>query len=74
VATALAGLDDANREAWDLYRQVVTRLAGDLAAGGMVLDRLTRDLRPSEFEDLWRRLGILYTGLNPPLPDPTQET
>lgn len=69
VADALAGLDGQNREAWRLYRQVVTRLGGDLHAGGLVLDRLTRDMDPDDFADLWQRLTVLYNAINPP-PDP----
>jgi hypothetical protein len=73
VATALAGLDAANRDAWTLYRKVITRLSADLHAGGAVLERLTRDLSPSEFDDTWQRLVMLYTTLCPP-PDPPKET
>jgi hypothetical protein len=32
----------------------------------VVLDRLTRDLTPREFDDRWRRLTILYNELCPP--------
>lgn len=75
MASALAGLDEPNREAWALYRQVVTQLAADLHAGGVVLERLTRDLSPSEFADMWRRVSLLYSTLNPPTrPQPSQET
>jgi hypothetical protein len=72
VADALADLDAENREAWALYRKVVTRLAGDLGTGGVVLERLTRELTQSEFDDTWRRLAILYHALNPPPPRPKE--
>ena len=74
VAAALAGLDDANREAWALYRKVITRLSADLHAGGVVLERLTREMDAHEFDDTWRRLVMLYAVISP-LPDPkNQET
>jgi hypothetical protein len=73
VAQALASLDDANREAWTLYRKVVTRLSGDLNAGGTVLERLTREMGPSEFDETWRRLMILYNAICPQ-PEPPKET
>ena len=72
VASALAGLDDANQEAWALYRKVITRLSADLHAGGIVLDRLSREMSAREFEDTWRRLVILYNALCPP-PEPPKE-
>lgn len=65
VAEALASLDGPNRRAWQLYNTVVTRLAADLHAGGVVLDRLTRELDPDDFEDCWGRLTMLYHAINP---------
>lgn len=66
MADALAALDPPNRDAWALYRKVVTRLAGDLGAGGVVLERLTREMTVDEFEETWRRLAILYHAICPP--------
>jgi hypothetical protein len=73
VAAALATLDTDNRAAWNLYRKVITRLSADLAAGGVVLDRLTRDLGSDDFDATWRRLMILYEAICPPAPPPPQE-
>jgi hypothetical protein len=66
VAAALATLDADNRAAWNLYRKVITRLSSDLAAGGVVLDRLTQDLTVDDFDAMWRRLTILYDAICPP--------
>lgn len=73
MATALQTLDGPNTEAWALYRKVITRLTGDLGAGGMVLERLTRDLSSADFEDVWRRLSILYHAICP-MPEPPKES
>lgn len=66
VAAQLDDLDPFNCRVWAIYRQVVTRLAADLHAGGVVLTALTRDMSPDEFEDTWRRLLVLYEAIEPP--------
>lgn len=69
VADALADLDGPNSEAWEFYKKVVTRLSADLYMGGVVLGSLTKGMDPDDFDDLWRRLTILYNALNPPRKD-----
>lgn len=66
VREQIEALDSFNTYVWTLYRQVVTRLAADLHAGGTVLQSLTRDLSPDEFAEVWRRLLLLYNVLDPP--------
>lgn len=66
MAAALEGLDEENSQAWGIYRQLVSRLAADLTAGGEVLRRLTAHVPDEDWPDLWRRLVLLYQTLNPP--------
>ena len=66
LAEQLAGLDPINTRVWGIYRQLVTRLAGDLYAGGTVLERLTREMSPDDFAEIWRRLVMLYDTIQPP--------
>jgi hypothetical protein len=73
VAAALDGLDPFNQRVWALYEQVVTRLAADLHAGSAVLERLTREMSADEFDDVWRRLVLLYNTIQPP-PKPPGES
>jgi hypothetical protein len=70
VADRLEGLCGANREAYDKYRQVVTRFNVDTHAAPLVLRRITEDLDQFAFEDLIERFGILHDVLNPPPKDP----
>lgn len=72
VAEQLDGLDARNCYVWNLYRKTVVRLAADLHAGGAVLSRLTADLSQDDFDDVWRRLVMLYNTIDPP-PEPAKE-
>lgn len=72
VRQQIESLDTFNTYVWGLYRQVVTRLAADLHAGGAVLQALTKDLSADEFAETWRRLVLLYNVIDPP-PERRQE-
>lgn len=61
----LESLDAENRQAWQLYKRISTRLAADLHCGSEVLRRMTADVSDEEFPDLWERLSLLYSVLNP---------
>lgn len=65
VLANLEGLDAENRQAWGLYKRIVTRLAADLYCGAEVLRRFTADVSNDDFPDLWERLSLLYSVLNP---------
>lgn len=66
VSEHLETLDPFNCRVWAIYKQVVTRLAADLHAGGVVLTALTRDMSADEFTETWRRLLVLYEAIEPP--------
>jgi hypothetical protein len=68
IIEQLQALDPFNAQVWNLYRQIVTRLASDLHAGSAIVERLTRDMTRDEFEETWRRLVLLYDTLQPPPP------
>lgn len=66
VMAHLGGLDGDNRECWVLYRHLCNRFTNDLEAGGVMLDRLTRDDDAETFLDKTERLRVIYDVLQPP--------
>lgn len=66
ISAQMQALDAFNCRTWAIYRHLVTRLAADMHSGGVVLERLTADLDPDDFAELWRRLVILYDVICPP--------
>lgn len=65
VAAHIETMDRANREAWSLYRQVVSRFTMDTQAVPVVLQRLTADLDADEFAETLARFEILYDAVCP---------
>lgn len=66
ISRHLDVLDVDNRRAWDLAQVLFVRLIADTHALGPVLLRLTPDLDPEDFEQLMRRLTLMYDVLVPP--------
>lgn len=68
VADALDQLyaDDANRQAWQLFRQVATRFLSDAHAIPLALERLTADMDAETFADVVERLTVIYNVVCPP--------
>lgn len=60
VDAALADLSAENYQAWQLFDRICTRFAIEQRAVGTVLDRLTADLSPDDFEDMVMRFSMLY--------------
>lgn len=65
VAEALDGLDKENREAWVLYRKVMTRFAVEVGTVPLIFDRLTAGMDPEDFGDLVTRCALIFDELNP---------
>ncbi len=66
VAENVEGLCASNREAWRLYRQIVTRFTVDTHTIPVALQSVTAALSQDETLDLIERLDILYGVFNPP--------
>ena len=65
VVRAFDGLDEDNRKAWTLFRQVCTRFLFETHAIGAALMRLTADLDEDAMADTLTRLSILYDSTYP---------
>lgn len=70
VADALAGLDAENAKAWRLFQYLQRRFVVEQQALGSVLDRMTRDEEPEQFEDTLSRLSLLYDVMFPKKAEP----
>ena len=66
VVQAFDGLDEDNRKAWTLFRQVCTRFLFETHSTGVALARLTADLDEDTMADTLTRLSILYDLHYPP--------
>lgn len=66
VAAQIEALDGVNREAWHLFRQVVSRFTVESQAVNVVLQRVTADRSLDEFTELLARFEILYDAVCPP--------
>lgn len=66
VMAQVISLDDDNRMAWERYRLLCNRFTNDLSAGGVVLDRLTKDDDADTFVESIERLRVIYDVLQPP--------
>lgn len=66
VAHWIDTLDAPNREAWRLYRQVVTRFTVDAQAIPLVLSRITADYDVDSFTELLDRFAVLHDVMCPP--------
>lgn len=66
VRQAIEDLDAPNRDAWSLYRQIVTRFTVDAQVVPLALSRLTADRDPDAFAELLDRFAVLYDALSPP--------
>jgi tetrahydromethanopterin S-methyltransferase subunit C len=69
VAERIEDLDPDNREAWQLFGRIVSRLTMDVP--GLVtpiMDRMVADLASDDALDLLQRLSVIYDTVIPPKP------
>lgn len=66
MVEALDGLSDENTRAWRLFHTCASRFMGETRATGAIIARLTADLDAEDFEDMMRRLSLIYDIHNPP--------
>lgn len=65
ISCHLSELDADNAKAWHLTKLLLTRFVADTQGLGPWLVRLTPDLDEVGFEDLLRRLSLIYDVLVP---------
>lgn len=62
----MEGLDADNARAWRLFHQLFQRFLVDTQSVGGAFLRLTADLDVDDFEDVMRRLSLIYHIKFPP--------
>lgn len=69
VADALDGLDDENRETWQIYNQAISRFAVETHTVPLVLQDALAEMTTDARIDTMQRLALLYDVLSPPRGD-----
>jgi hypothetical protein len=65
------GLDPENREAWQLFGSIVSRLTLEIpGVVGPMFAKVIRDLNSEDAIELVQRLSVIYDTVIPPKPTP----